>query len=139
MTPRANRQRMVQIMFETFNVPAMYVVIWAVLSLYASGLTTGVVMDTRFVSHTMPIYEGYALPHAILRLDVRGPELTQYMMMLINTEGGYSFTGSEDREIVNDVKEKLCARPQHGDAVGDRKLGQTQGLQAPRRKHNHLT
>uniref|UniRef100_A0A2I3G310 Uncharacterized protein n=1 Tax=Nomascus leucogenys TaxID=61853 RepID=A0A2I3G310_NOMLE len=93
LNPRANREKMTQIMFKTFNTLAMYVAIQAVLPLYISGCTTGIVMDSGDgVTHTVPIYKGHTLPHTILNLDLRD----------------YSFTTTAKRKLMCDIKEKLC-------------------------------
>jgi len=108
LNPRSNRETMAEIMFETFNVPAMYVAMQAVLSLYASGRVTGLVLDIGDgVSHIVPIYEGFALTHAIQRIDLAGRDVTKYLQRLLR-QNGYSFNSTAEQEIVRDIKERLC-------------------------------
>ena len=104
---KANRERMTQVMFEHFKVPAMYAVSPAVLSLFASGRTTGMVIDCGYgASHTVPIYEGCVLSQSVLRLDIGGHNLDENLLRLA-TNGCISSSRAE-LEIVRDMKEQLC-------------------------------
>lgn len=108
LNPLSNRSKMVSVMFEHFGVPACYVSLQAVLSLYASGRTTGLVLDSGDgVTHLVPVYSGYGLPHAMLRLDLAGRHITNYMATMLR-EQGFQFTSSAELEIVRDIKEKCC-------------------------------
>ncbi|CAH0476495.1 unnamed protein product [Peronospora belbahrii] len=108
LNPVANRQRAGEVFFEAFNVPSLFVSPQAVLSLYASGRTTGVVLDVGDgVAHVVPVYEGFTLPHAITRMDIAGRDVTQHLQMLLR-RAGYNFQTSAEKEVVREIKEKLC-------------------------------
>jgi len=104
--PKQNREKMVQLMFETFEVKNIYVAIQAVMSLYSAGRTTGLVVDAGDgVSHTVPVFEGFSLPHAVEKMEIAGRVLTQYMQRLL-IGVGESFTSAAEIQIVRDIKEK---------------------------------
>nr|UEK51440.1 beta-centractin [Parasacculina yatsui] len=108
LNPRANRERSAEIFFETLQVPALFVSMQAVLSLYATGRTTGVVLDSGDgVTHAVPIYEGFALPHSVSRADVAGRDVTRHLRQLLRREGRHLYTSAEF-EVVRAIKERLC-------------------------------
>ena len=108
LNSKENREHLTKIMFEVFNVPCLYVSIQAVLALYSSGRTTGTVLDSGHgISHTVPIYEGYAIPHAIERIHLAGKDLTDHLQKLLAVRG-YSFTTAADLDLVREIKERVC-------------------------------
>ena len=108
LNPKRNREKLVEVMFETFNFDGVHCSIQAVLTLYAQGLLTGVVVDSGDgVTHVVPVYEGFALANHIKRLDVAGRHLTEYLIKLLQLRG-YTFNRSADFETVRELKEKVC-------------------------------
>jgi actin-related protein 2 len=108
MNPKQNRQKMLQVMFETYGFEAAKVSIQAMLVLYAQGLLTGVVVDSGDgVSHIVPVWEGICPPLLIKRLNVAGRHITRYLIKLLQVRG-YAFNRSADFETVRQIKEKFC-------------------------------
>lgn len=108
LNPRKQREEAAKIFFETFNVPALFISMQAVLSLYASGRTSGVVLDCGDgVTHAVPIHEGFAMSHSIMRVDVAGRDVTRHLQLLLRKEN-HIFRTSAEFEIVRTIKEKSC-------------------------------
>lgn len=109
LNPLKNREAMCEMLFETFNIPAVYVSIQAVLSLYASGRTTGCVLDCGDgCCHSVPVFDGFSLPSSIRRIDVAGRDVTEFLQLLLRKTTGVSLLSSSEREIVRIIKEKAC-------------------------------
>jgi centractin len=107
LNPKQNRDMAAQVLFEQFNVPAVYMGVQAVLSLYASGRTTGLVLDCGDgVSHAVPVYDGFAVPSSIRRIDVAGRDITEQLQLLLR-KSGHVFHTSAEKEIVRLMKEKV--------------------------------
>jgi len=108
MNPKQNREKMVECMFVKYGFLGCYISIQAVLVMYAQGLLTGVVVDSGDgVTHIVPVYEGFSLPHLTKRIDVAGRDVTRYLIRLLQLRG-YAFNRTADFETVRQIKEKLC-------------------------------
>jgi actin-related protein 2 len=108
MNPTKNREKMIEVMFEEYQFAGVYIGIQAVLTLYAQGLLTGIVIDSGDgVTHICPVYDGFSLPHLTRRLDVAGRDITRYLIKLLLLRG-YAFNHSADFETIRMMKEKLC-------------------------------
>jgi actin-related protein 2 len=106
--PLSNRERLVQTMFEKYQFASVNVSIQAMLTLYAQGLMTGVVVDTGDgVTHVVPVYDGFVPQNLIKRVDVAGRHITQYLIKLLLLRG-HAFNRTADFETVRQIKEKLC-------------------------------
>lgn len=79
---------------------------------YATGRTTGVVLDAGDgVTHSVPVYEGFAMPHSIMRVDVAGRDVSRYLRLLLRKEGMDLHTTAEF-EVVRLIKEVYCTGTQ---------------------------
>jgi actin-related protein 2 len=108
LNPQENKEKMMQLMFEKYNFASMQLQTQAMLTLYAQGLLTGLVLDSGDgVSHVVAVYEGFVPAHLTQRLNVAGRHITTYMTKLLLL-AGYPFNSTSDFETVREIKEELA-------------------------------
>lgn len=116
LNPKVNREQMIEVFFDKFKVPAFYVFTQAVLALYASGRTTGLVVDSGDgVTHIVVVYDGFSIKHAITRMDLAGRNLTNYIQKYL-AEDGVSLVSAAEKDIAKTIKESKCYCPLDFDA-----------------------
>ncbi|KAH3763407.1 actin ACT1 [Pelomyxa schiedti] len=108
LNPNENREKAAELAFETYSVPMMCWANQAVMSLLSMGHTRGLVIETGGgVTHTVPVVEGAAIPHATVRLPFGGRDLTDYMVKLLDSEHGYHFTTPAEWDTVEKMKTEV--------------------------------
>eukprot|EP00477_Mikrocytos_mackini_P000214 GAHX01000227.1.p1 GENE.GAHX01000227.1~~GAHX01000227.1.p1 ORF type:complete len:406 (-),score=79.84 GAHX01000227.1:35-1216(-) len=106
--PLENKEKIVATMFERFDFDRVKIVPQAILTLYAQGLTTGLVLDSGDgVSHAMPVFNSFLVSTSVKRLDVAGSHVTQRLIQLLQL-GGYYLNSSADQIVARKIKEKHC-------------------------------
>lgn len=99
---------MTEIVFDTLNVPNFFIVNQAVLSLYATGRTSGITVNCGSnQTFSVPIYEGYSLPHAVMNMDISGDHLSSYLKTMLR-DLGVNLMKSDEANTVKHIKETLC-------------------------------
>ena len=108
LSPKRNKEKISEIIFEKFNMVSLYVANQAMLSLYASGKITGIVLDSgEGLTQIVPIYEGFIIDNCYLKSNLAGKYLTDYMAYLLMESGVYLQT-SKEKELCREIKEKYC-------------------------------
>jgi centractin len=108
LADRTQRARLAELIFEDLGHPAVLFGVQGVLSLFASGQTTGVVLDVGDgVTQACPVVDGYSIRDATKRVDFGGRDVTRYMQLLLRQHGTFLDTSAEF-EIVREIKETQC-------------------------------
>ena len=108
LNPYSNRTKTADIFFETFGTPKIFFQQQAVLSLYARGKTSGLVLDCGDgCCHCTPVFEGFSIDNGIQRIDIGGRDVTKHLQLLLRRQGNVFHTTTEF-EIVRKIKELQC-------------------------------
>jgi len=112
-----NREFTAEIMFETFNVPGLYIAVQAVLALAASWTSkqvtehtlTGTVIDSGDgVTHVIPVADGYVIGSSIKHIPVAGKDITAFIHQLMLEREGAAIPSALKYDVAKRTKEQFC-------------------------------
>eukprot|EP00178_Gracilaria_changii_P002715 TRINITY_DN13_c0_g1_i4.p2 TRINITY_DN13_c0_g1~~TRINITY_DN13_c0_g1_i4.p2 ORF type:complete len:402 (-),score=103.41 TRINITY_DN13_c0_g1_i4:1112-2317(-) len=136
LNARSNRERMAEFFFESLNAPSLCVALPAVLSLYASGRSSGLVLDMGdTVTTAVPVLHGHVATHAVQRSELGGRDMSERLCTLLRKSGAALFATSSERQTVRRLKERFCyvaedAREQERRVVAQGGAGGALGVRA---------
>lgn len=108
LNPKETRAKLAETLFETFNIERIHIANSGMLGLYSYGKTSGLVLDSGYgLTSCVPVYEGYPLPHASLKMKLAGENLSEILLGMLHTQVGKGFKGIKGRLLADDIKEKL--------------------------------
>jgi len=108
MNPKANREMMIDIAFNKFGFKGFYVGIQAVLAMFSTGRTTGIVLDAGDgVTHAVPIFETYSVPHAVTKALMAGRDISAHLQNLLR-DIGFNADTTAGFQVIRKIKEDLC-------------------------------
>ena len=104
-----NKKKLSEILFETFNVQKIHIANSSMLGLFAYGKTSGLVVDSGFnITSTVPLYEGFPLHHASIKLNYGGEDISKKLLeMIIENIEDPSYQHLKGRILADDIKEKM--------------------------------
>jgi actin-related protein len=109
---KREKTKMIEIMFETFKVKSFQVCNTAALSMYSTGKVSGLVVESgEALTYTVPVFEGYALPHAMIKLELAGGDITQEVMNNLIKAGVKR--DALHKENIRDLKEQMVSVSQN--------------------------
>jgi len=102
---KKNRLKLIELMFEKYNVPTYYTCIQPLLTLMSHGEFTGTVVQSGEVTMIVPMIEGICVNsyNTIKRIKLGGNDITNYLGRLLRKS-----YGSIETKVLKDIKEKLC-------------------------------
>ena len=104
---KENRAKMSELLFEKFNVEKCHIANSSMLGLFSYGKTSGIVLDSGFnITSTVPIYEGFPLQYASMKINIGGEDLSLKLLDLIKNKIDNSYKLIKGRLLADDIKEQ---------------------------------